>query len=63
MRTWQRAIRRNSVFSLHFIGADKPLPAQGPTSIGWFTEEAPAEVRASTCGYASRTGWATRASA
>lgn len=34
-----------SDFSLHFIGAGKPLPAQGLTLIGWFTEEALAEVR------------------
>ncbi|MFB7479593.1 hypothetical protein ACFUEM_08405 [Streptomyces anulatus] len=34
-----------SDFSLHFISADKPLPAQGLMLIGWFTEEAMAEVR------------------
>ncbi|MFD6797177.1 hypothetical protein [Streptomyces cyaneofuscatus] len=31
-------------FTLHFISAGKPLPAQGVVLIGWFTEAAMAEV-------------------
>ncbi|WP_257138887.1 hypothetical protein [Streptomyces sp. rh34] len=34
-----------SDFALHFIGAGKPLPAQGLMLIGWFTEEAMGEIR------------------
>ncbi|MFI7288688.1 hypothetical protein ACIBRY_18855 [Streptomyces anulatus] len=41
----ERGPEDRSDFSLHFISADKPLPAQGMMLIGWFTEEAMAEVR------------------